>query len=223
MLTGSPSRRRSLSRGRNVGDDPAHGLSRISRTVASSCLTLRGFPEYRWVEANAAQLPELAADLVRRKPDLIATYGSFFTGALTAATSSIPIVFTAHADPVGTGHSTSLARSGGRQQEPEGQPNLHHVHQSLHESHRPEFQLDGNAIDLHRGARCEQALSLAADETGHVDAHAAAVHLEDEGAPNHPLDFPDELDPSLIRAGDHERRRRFDRGRGSGALCGGRR
>ena len=35
--------------------------------------------EYRWVEANAAQLPELAADLVRLKPDLIATYGSFFT------------------------------------------------------------------------------------------------------------------------------------------------
>jgi hypothetical protein len=94
---------------------------------------------------------------------------------------------------------------------------------SVQEPHRPEFQLDGNAIDLHRGARCEQALSIAAGETGHVDAHAAAVHLEDEGVPNHPLDFPDELDPSLIRAGDHERRRRFDRGRGSGALCGGRR
>jgi len=69
--------------------------------------------EYRWVEANAAQLPELAADLVRLKPDLIATYGSFFTGALKAATSSIPIVFIAHADPVGTGHVTSLARPGG--------------------------------------------------------------------------------------------------------------
>ena len=66
---------------------------------------------------------------------------------------------------------------------------------SVQEPHRPEFQLDGNAIDLHRGARCEQALSIAAGETGHVDAHAAAVHLEDEGVPNHPLDFPDELDP----------------------------
>ena len=69
--------------------------------------------EYRWVEANAAQLPELAADLVRLKPDLIATYGSFFTGALKAATSSIPIVFVGHADPVGTGHVASLARPGG--------------------------------------------------------------------------------------------------------------
>jgi ABC transporter substrate binding protein len=69
--------------------------------------------EYRWVEGNAARLPELAADLVRLKPDLIATYGSLFTGALKAATSSIPIVFIAHADPVETGHVASLARPGG--------------------------------------------------------------------------------------------------------------
>src|SRR6266536_3117126 len=69
--------------------------------------------EYRWVEGNAARLPEVAADLVRLKPDLIATRGSFFTGALKAATSSIPIVFVGHADPVGTGHVASLARPGG--------------------------------------------------------------------------------------------------------------
>ena len=69
--------------------------------------------EYRWVEGNVARLPELAADLVRLKPDLIATSGSLFTGALKAATSSIPIVFVAHADPVGTGHVASLARPGG--------------------------------------------------------------------------------------------------------------
>ncbi len=56
--------------------------------------------EYRWVEGNAARLPEVAADLVRLKPDLIATRGSFFTGALKTATSSIPIVFVGHADPV---------------------------------------------------------------------------------------------------------------------------
>jgi len=69
--------------------------------------------EYRWVEGNAARLPELAADLVRLKPDLITTVGSLFTGALKAATSTIPIVFVAHADPVGTGHVASLARPGG--------------------------------------------------------------------------------------------------------------
>ena len=69
--------------------------------------------ESRWVEGNTARLPELAADLVRLKPDLIVTVGSFFTGALKAATSSIPIVFVAHAEPVGTGHVASLARPGG--------------------------------------------------------------------------------------------------------------
>ena len=69
--------------------------------------------EYRWAEGNAARLPEIAADLVRLKPDLIATRGSFLTGALKAATSSIPIVFLGHADPVGTGHVASLARPGG--------------------------------------------------------------------------------------------------------------
>ncbi len=69
--------------------------------------------EYRWIEGNAARLPEVAADLVRLKPDLIVTRGSFFTGALKAATSSIPIVFVGHADPVGTGHVASLARPGG--------------------------------------------------------------------------------------------------------------
>ncbi len=69
--------------------------------------------EYRWVEGNAARLPELAADLVRLKPDLLVTRGSLFTGALKAATSSIPIVVMGHADPVGTGHVASLARPGG--------------------------------------------------------------------------------------------------------------
>jgi len=69
--------------------------------------------EYRWVEGSAARLPEAAADLVRLKLDLIVTRGSFFTGALKAATSSIPILVVAHADPVGTGHVASLARPGG--------------------------------------------------------------------------------------------------------------
>src|SRR5216684_4096855 len=69
--------------------------------------------ELREAEGNSARLSELAADLVRRKVDLIVTRGSLFTGAVKAATSSIPIVFIAHADPVGTGHVASLARPGG--------------------------------------------------------------------------------------------------------------
>src|SRR5205823_7591080 len=69
--------------------------------------------EYRWVEGNAARLPDLADDLVRLQPDLITTRASLFTQAAKEATSSIPIVFIAHADPVGTGHVASLARPGG--------------------------------------------------------------------------------------------------------------
>jgi putative ABC transport system substrate-binding protein len=69
--------------------------------------------EYRWVEGNADRLPDLAADLVRLKPDLITTRGSLFTQALKEATSSLPIVVVVHADPIGTGHVASLARPGG--------------------------------------------------------------------------------------------------------------
>ena len=69
--------------------------------------------EFRGAAGNSARAPELAADLVRRKVDLIVTRGSLFTGAAKAATSSIPIVFAAHADPVGSGHVASLARPGG--------------------------------------------------------------------------------------------------------------
>ena len=68
--------------------------------------------EYRWAEGNPAQLPELAADLVRLRVDVIVTRGSIFVQAAKTATSSIPIVFTMHADPVQTGHVASLARPG---------------------------------------------------------------------------------------------------------------
>src|SRR5262245_66416206 len=69
--------------------------------------------ESRWAEGNAARPPELAADLVRLKVDLIVTRGSIYVQAAKRATSSIPIVFTMHADPIRSGHVTSLARPGG--------------------------------------------------------------------------------------------------------------
>jgi len=64
-------------------------------------------------EGNFARLPELAADLVRLKVDLIVARASIWVQAAKAATSSIPIVFFVHADPVGMGHVASLARPGG--------------------------------------------------------------------------------------------------------------
>ena len=69
--------------------------------------------EDRWVEGNYARIPELAADLVRLRVDLIVTRGSTYVQGVKRATSSIPIVFLIHADPVATGHVASLARPGG--------------------------------------------------------------------------------------------------------------
>ncbi len=69
--------------------------------------------EFRAAEGNTARLPELAADLVRLKVDLIVARASIFVQPAKAATSSIPIVFLTHADPVRTGHVASLARPGG--------------------------------------------------------------------------------------------------------------
>jgi putative ABC transport system substrate-binding protein len=69
--------------------------------------------EFREAEGNFARLPELAANLVRLKVDLILARSSQFVQPAKEATSSIPIVFVVHADPVGTGHVASLARPGG--------------------------------------------------------------------------------------------------------------
>ena len=69
--------------------------------------------EYRFAEQKSERLPELAAELVRLKVDLIVVTGG--PSALTAkrATTTIPIVMTSQADPVGEGLVSSLARPGG--------------------------------------------------------------------------------------------------------------
>ncbi len=69
--------------------------------------------EYRFAEQKNERLPELAADLVRLKVDLIVVPGRPAAFAAKSATVTIPIVMVNDADPVGVGLVTSLARPGG--------------------------------------------------------------------------------------------------------------
>jgi putative ABC transport system substrate-binding protein len=69
--------------------------------------------EYRFAEQRSERLPELAAELVRLKVDLIVTSGGPTPLAAKKATSTIPIVMTNSVDPVGQGLVASLARPGG--------------------------------------------------------------------------------------------------------------
>jgi putative tryptophan/tyrosine transport system substrate-binding protein len=69
--------------------------------------------EYRWAEGRSERFAEIAAELVRRKVDVIVTSATEAIVAAKQATSVIPIVFAAAGDPVGTGLVASLARPGG--------------------------------------------------------------------------------------------------------------
>ena len=70
--------------------------------------------EYRWAEGHYDRLPELAADLVRSKPEVIVTSGGdIVIGAAKAAAAEIPIVFTSGGDPVARGFVAGLPRPGG--------------------------------------------------------------------------------------------------------------
>jgi putative ABC transport system substrate-binding protein len=68
--------------------------------------------EFRWA-SGVGEMPELAAELVRTNVDIIFAPASTQVGPARQATSTIPIVFAQHADPVGSEHVASLAHPGG--------------------------------------------------------------------------------------------------------------
>jgi len=69
--------------------------------------------EYRYADGKLDLLPELAAELVRLKVDIIVTQSALDAYAARQSTIRIPIVMTASGDAVGTGLVASLARPGG--------------------------------------------------------------------------------------------------------------
>src|SRR5215831_2769122 len=96
---------------------PAESANRVSALRAG--LREHGYVEgkninivFRWAE-TVERLRALADDLVHLKVDLIFAPSSTEVGVARQATSTIPIVFANHADPVAVGHVTSLAQPGG--------------------------------------------------------------------------------------------------------------
>jgi putative tryptophan/tyrosine transport system substrate-binding protein len=69
--------------------------------------------DWRSADGKLDRLPALAAELVRRKVDIIVTSGGAATRAAKEASRTIPIVMTNDSDPVSDGIVTSLARPGG--------------------------------------------------------------------------------------------------------------
>ena len=123
--------------------------------------------EYRWAEGQYAQLPVLAADLVRRRVTvLVATGGEASALAAKAATPSIPIVFAMGGDPVKVGLVASLNR-------PEG--NITGVTQLTHELTAKRLGL------LHELAPQATAIAILANPSNR-DAKNQLRDAEDAGA-----------------------------------------
>jgi putative ABC transport system substrate-binding protein len=69
--------------------------------------------EYRFAEQKIERMPQLAAELVRLKVDLIVVRATPAALAAKSATTTIPVVMATASDPVGAGLVASLARPGG--------------------------------------------------------------------------------------------------------------
>ena len=154
---------------------------------------------------------EAAAELARMKVDIIFAPTSTEAEAARRATSTIPIVFVAHADPVGVGHVSSLARPGGNMTGlavlltdltakrleilKETVPQVHRVRRPPRPtapSHRPFLQAADTAsgklglqlrtVDVNTAAEYEGAFAtMARDRVGAVLVHASTQTVRGDG------------------------------------------
>jgi putative tryptophan/tyrosine transport system substrate-binding protein len=69
--------------------------------------------EYRYAQGDSARMQALTKELVELKPDCVLAQSTPVTEALMQATRTIPIVFVAVSDPIGSGFVASMARPGG--------------------------------------------------------------------------------------------------------------
>lgn len=69
--------------------------------------------EYRWANGKPERMRQLAEELVRLKVEIIMAPTSIYTGVARRASSTIPIIFMSHADPLRSGHVASLVHPGG--------------------------------------------------------------------------------------------------------------
>ena len=84
------------------------GLQELGWSVGRNVIV-----DFRWSAGNSADARKYAAELVALGPDVILAYSSSAVASLQQVTSTVPIVFSVVADPVGAGYVESLARPGG--------------------------------------------------------------------------------------------------------------